>query len=946
MDEKFTGDGTVEENGTPNGEEILEGAETSEVENEETPETSGTADLAAEVDERTAGLHNDGLTGKVMPIDVEYEMKRAFIEYSMSVIVDRALPDVRDGMKPVHRRIIYSLFEQGFTPESAYRKCATTVGYVMGKYHPHGDAAIYDSLVRLAQDFSMRYTLVDGNGNFGSRDNDPPAAQRYTEARMSKISTEMVADIRKNTVDFRPNFDEHEMEPEVLPSRFPNLLVNGSSGIAVGMATEIPPHNLCEVIDGVIAMIDDPDISIDGLMQYIKGPDFPTAANIIGRQGIREAYMTGRGRFLVRAEAAIEDMPNGRQRIVITELPYKVNNALLVKRIADLHKEKKIDGISDLRDEYSKKGIRIVIELKHGVNANVLLNQLYANTPLQDAFNVNMLAVVPGPNGKYEPKTLNLKQILEYYIQHQKNVVTRRTQFDLDKASDRAHLLEGTLIAIDNIEEVIRIIRGERLESEAKQKLMERFGFTERQAQYIVDLRLGRLVGLERDKILDEYHEKLEAIAYYTAILADETKLFGVIKDELTAIKEKYGDERRTKLLEAEGEIALEDLIEEKDIAITVTRHGYVKRTTSDTYKAQNRGGKGVLGLTTKEEDFVEHIIVTSSHDLVMFVTNFGKIYGIKGYEIPDAGRTAKGTPIVNLIPVEKDEHIQAIIPLRTFEDAKYLIMCTRNGIVKKTRLELYKNLRRLGLRAVELREGDMLVNAILSNDDDNFIVATHSGLALKFDGNNVRTVGRASYGVIGIRPRGDDYVVGFDICRSEDDKLLLISENGYGKRTPVKEFSQHGRGGKGMRAYRVTEKTGALAGIAIAEDDRDVMLINLAGTIIRIHVAGISTMGRTASGVRLMRADADNPVVGLTTLAHSEEAEEVSKEAIAEGLAENEAEALAEESLAEAENAENGDNAGDDEGDFGEEIVPEEGAADDVEDEEDGEDGGEQELP
>ncbi|MBQ7444821.1 MAG: DNA gyrase subunit A [Clostridia bacterium] len=809
---------------------------------------------------------------KIKPIDVEAEMKRAFIEYSMSVIVDRALPDVRDGMKPVHRRIVYSLFEQGFTPDSSYRKCATTVGYVMGKYHPHGDAAIYDSLVRLAQDFSMRYVLVDGNGNFGSRDNDPPAASRYTEARMAKIANEMVADIRKNTVDFRPNFDEHEMEPEVLPSRFPNLLVNGSSGIAVGMATEIPTHNLREVIDGVVAMIDDPDITIDGLMQYIKGPDFPTAANIIGRQGIREAYHTGKGRIVVRAEAAIEDMPGGRQRIVVTELPYKVNNAQLVKRIADLHKEKRIEGISDLRDEYSKKGIRIVMELKQHVNANVLLNQLYANTPLQEAYCANMVALVPGENGKYEPKQLNLKEMLKYYIDHQKNVVTRRTQFDLDKARDRAHVLEGTLIAIDNIEEVIRIIRSSRLEQEAKEKLMERFDFTERQAQYIVDLRLGRLTGLERDKILEEYNQKLADIAYFTSLLDDDVKMFDVIKSELIAIKEKYGDDRRTKILDAENEIPLEDLIEEKDIAITLTQHGYVKRTPSDTYRAQNRGGKGVLGLTTKEEDFIQHLIVVSSHDLVMFVTNFGRLFGIKGYEIPDAGRTAKGMPIVNLIPLEPSEKVQTIIPIRSFEDAQYLTMCTKNGIVKKSRLDLYKNLRKSGLRAVDLREGDELVNAILTNDGDKFIVCTKKGFTVKFDGELARAVGRTSFGVIAIRPGADDYVIGFDVVRDPEDKVLFISENGFGKRTPASDFSEHGRGGKGMRSYRVTEKTGPLCGLVVAGDDKDVMIINLTGTVIRIHVRDISTTGRVASGVTLMKATADNPVVSFTTVAMSDE--------------------------------------------------------------------------
>ncbi|MBO4261143.1 MAG: DNA gyrase subunit A, partial [Clostridia bacterium] len=639
-----------------------------------------------------------------------------------------------------------------------------------------------------------------------------------------------------------------------------------------GMATEIPTHNLREVIDGVVAMIDDPDITIDGLMQYIKGPDFPTAANIIGRQGIREAYHTGKGRIVVRAEATIEDMPGGRQRIVVTELPYKVNNAQLVKRIADLHKEKRIEGIADLRDEYSKKGIRIVMELKQHVNANVLLNQLYANTPLQEAYCANMVALVPGDNGKYEPKQLNLKEMLRYYIDHQMNVVTRRTQFDLEKARDRAHVLEGTLTAIDNIEEVIRIIRSSRLEQEAKEKLMERFDFTERQAQYIVDLRLGRLTGLERDKILEEYEQKLADIAYFTSLLEDDAKMYEVIKAELIAIRDKYGDDRRTRILDAENEIPLEDLIEEKDIAITLTQHGYVKRTPSDTYKAQNRGGKGVLGLTTKEEDFIQHLIVTSSHDLVLFVTNFGRVFGIKGYEIPDAGRTAKGMPIINLIPLEPSEKVQTIIPIRTFEDAQYLTMCTKNGIVKKSRLDLYKNLRKGGLRAVELREGDELVNAILTNDGDKFIVCTKKGFMVKFDGELARSVGRTSFGVIAIRPGEDDCVIGFDVCKYSDDKVLFITENGYGKRTLAEEFSEHGRGGKGMRSYRVTDKTGPLCGMVVAGDDKDVMIINLSGTVIRIHVKDISTTGRVASGVILMKATEDNPVVSFTTVAMLDE--------------------------------------------------------------------------
>lgn len=637
---------------------------------------------------------------KVLPIDIVHEMKKSFIDYSMSVIVDRALPDVRDGLKPVHRRIIYSMYEQGYTPDKAYRKSATTVGNVMGKYHPHGDAAIYDSLVRLAQDFSMRYTLVDGNGNFGSRDGDPPAAQRYTEAKMSKISMEMVADINKNTVDFRPNYDEHEMEPSVLPARFPNMLVNGSSGIAVGMATNIPPHNLGEVIDGVIQVMEHPDITIDELMQYIKGPDFPTGANILGRQGIREAYRTGRGKILVRAEAKIEEMGNGRHRIVVTEIPYQVNNARLVEKIAELVKEKRIDTISGLRDEYSKAGIRIVIELKREANPNVVLNQLYKFTSLQEAFNVNMLALIPTADGKSQPQLINLKEALVYYIDHQKDVVTRRTRFDLDKALDRAHILEGTLLALDHIDEVINIIRSSKTEPIAKEGMMNRFGFTERQAQYIIDMRLGRLTGIEREKVLEEYQEKQKEIAYYQSILGDELLLMGVIKDELLAIKKAYADERRTRIIPYEGEIDIDDLIHEQEIAVTLTHFGYVKRTPADTYKAQRRGGKGILGLSTREEDFVEHLLITSSHNMLLFITNFGRVYSLKGYEIPDAGRTAKGIAIVNLLQLSAGEKIATMIPISGFEDGKYLLMATKEGIIKKTELKEYSNIRKGGLIA------------------------------------------------------------------------------------------------------------------------------------------------------------------------------------------------------------------------------------------------------
>ena len=644
---------------------------------------------------------------KVLPIDIVHEMKKSFIDYSMSVIVDRALPDVRDGLKPVHRRIIYSMYEQGYTPDKAYRKSATTVGNVMGKYHPHGDAAIYDSLVRLAQDFSMRYTLVDGNGNFGSRDGDPPAAQRYTEAKMSKISMEMVADINKNTVDFRPNYDEHEMEPSVLPARFPNMLVNGSSGIAVGMATNIPPHNLGEVIDGVIQVMEHPDITIDELMQYIKGPDFPTGANILGRQGIREAYRTGRGKILVRAEAKIEEMGNGRHRIVVTEIPYQVNNARLVEKIAELVKEKRIDTISGLRDEYSKAGIRIVIELKREANPNVVLNQLYKFTSLQEAFNVNMLALIPTADGKSQPQLINLKEALVYYIDHQKDVVTRRTRFDLDKALDRAHILEGTLLALDHIDEVINIIRSSKTEPIAKEGMMNRFGFTERQAQYIIDMRLGRLTGIEREKVLEEYQEKQKEIAYYQSILGDELLLMGVIKDELLAIKKAYADERRTRIIPYEGEIDIDDLIHEQEIAVTLTHFGYVKRTPADTYKAQRRGGKGIMGLSTREEDFVEHLLITSSHNMLLFITTFGRVYSLKGYEIPDAGRTAKGIAIVNLLQLSAGEKIATMIPISGFEDGKYLLMATKEGIIKKTELKEYSNIRKGGLIALELREGD-----------------------------------------------------------------------------------------------------------------------------------------------------------------------------------------------------------------------------------------------
>ncbi len=806
------------------------------------------------------------LKGKVLQVDIEQEMRSSFIEYAMSVIVDRALPDVRDGLKPVHRRILYSMYEQGFTPDKAYRKSAKIVGDVMGKYHPHGDAAIYDSLVRLAQDFSMRYVLIDGKGNFGSRDGDPPAAQRYTEARLEKISMEMLSDINKNTVDFRPNYDEHEVEPTVLPARFPNLLVNGSHGIAVGMATNIPPHNLGEVIDGIVHVIDNPDATIDELMQFIKGPDFPTGANILGVQGIRQTYRTGRGRIIVRAEATIEEMKNGRQAIIVTELPYMVNNARLVERIAELIKDKRIEGISDLRDEYGKEGIRIVIELKREANANIVLNQLYKYTSMQESFNANMLAIVPikGQKDKYEPKVLNLREAIDYYIDHQVDVVRRRTEYDLEKALDRAHILEGTLLALDHIDEVINIIRSSRTEQIAKEGLIARFDFTERQAQYIVDLRLGRLTGLEREKILSEYEEKKKEIARYREILSSEYNILQVIKEELLVIKSKYGDERRTKIVPYEGEIEIEDLIHEQEVAITLTHFGYVKRTSADTYKAQKRGGKGIAGLSTRENDFVKHLIITSSHNILLFFTNFGKVYSLKGYEIPDAGRTAKGLPIVNLLQLDPEERVETVIPITDFDEGSYLIMATRKGLVKKTKLEEYKNIRKSGLIAIALREEDELIGASLVNEGEDIVLVTSRGMCIRFNQDNVRATGRASMGVKGITLRKGDRVIGMEVTDSESNgTLLVISERGFGKRTAMSEYKTQMRGGLGIITYKPTKGTGLLTGMMVVDDEDDVMLITSEGTIIRIHVSEISILGRATKGVRLMRTNDNNLIVG-----------------------------------------------------------------------------------
>ena len=811
---------------------------------------------------------------KIIPVDIESEMKKSFIDYAMSVIVERALPDVRDGLKPVHRRILYSMYSQGFTPDKAYRKCATTVGDVLGKYHPHGDAAVYESLVRMAQDFSLRNTLVDGHGNFGSRDGDSPAAMRYTEARLSKIAMEMLADINKDTVDFKPNFDEHETEPVVLPSRFPNLLVNGSTGIAVGMATNIPPHNLGEVIDGITKVIDEPETSIEDLNKIIKGPDFPTEGIILGKQGIRDAYKTGRGRIIVRAMADIEQVSNNRQRIIVSELPYQVNKARLIERIADLVKDKKLEGIADINDESDRNdAVRIVIDLKRDANANVVLNQLYKNTPMQETFSVNMLAIVQTDEGKYEPRVLNLRQVIDYYINHQKEVIRRRTKYELDRAEARAHILEGLKIALDNLDEVINIIRSSKTEAIAKQGLMDRFGLSEKQSQAIVDMRLGRLTGLEREKLENEYRELVEKIKYYKDVLANEFMVLNIIKDELTQIKVKYSDERRTKITVDESEIDIEDLIQEEDSVITMTHFGYVKRLPADTYKSQKRGGKGIVGLSTREEDFVEDLFITSTHHFILFFTNKGRVYRLKAYEIPESGRQAKGTAIVNLLQMDAEEKVTAIIPVAEYKEGLYLMMATKNGVVKKTDLMEYDSIRKGGLTAVTLRENDELIDVKLTDGAQDIILVTRNGMSIRFNETDARPIGRVSQGVKGIDLEDDDYVIGMDVC-ADNVNLLVVTEHGFGKRTELDEYRPQTRGGKGVLTYRVTEKTGKIAGMRLVCDDDDIMLISLDGTIIRMNVSEISILGRATQGVTLMRMNEGNSVVGIARVVASEDEE------------------------------------------------------------------------
>lgn len=807
---------------------------------------------------------NTGIEEKIIDVGIENEMKKSYIDYAMSVIVARALPDVRDGLKPVHRRILYSMNELNMTPDKPYRKSARLVGDVLGKYHPHGDAAVYDSMVRMAQDFSLRYMLVDGHGNFGSVDGDSPAAMRYTEARMSKITLEMLRDIDKETVDFVPNFDDTLKEPDVLPARFPNLLVNGSSGIAVGMATNFPPHNLGEIVDGIIKVIDEDNVTIEDLMQIVKGPDFPTGGIIMGKEGIRNAYTTGRGRIIVRARAEIEELGN-KQRIIVSELPYQVNKARLIENIANLVKEKRLEGISDLRDESDREGMRIVIELKRDANANVVLNQLYKNTQMQDTFGAILLALVDK-----KPQILNLRQCIDLYIEHQKDIILRRTRFDLAKAEARLHILEGLRIALDYIDEVIKIIRS--AYDDAKERLMERFGLTDIQAQAILDMRLKTLSGLQREKIEAEYNELVEKIKYFKEILSSETLVYKIIKDELLEIKTKFADPRRTALEASADDIDIEDLIKEEDCVITLTHFGYIKRLPVDTYKSQKRGGKGITGITTREEDFVENIFISSTHHYILFFTNKGKTYRLKAYEVPEAGRQAKGTAIVNLLQLEADEKITAVIPVAEYTDDAYLFMATRNGVVKKTNLMEYANVRKAGLQGISLRENDELIGVRLTDGQDKVVLVTRQGMSISFDEKDVRPIGRVSQGVRGIELNDGDYVVGMEKGNSTDLYLLAITENGFGKRTEVEEYRVQTRGGKGVLTYKVTDKTGEVVGIKIVKETDDIILISSDGTIIRLAVKDVSVLGRNTQGVTLMRMPEGVQLVSIAKVTDEEE--------------------------------------------------------------------------
>jgi DNA gyrase subunit A len=804
---------------------------------------------------------------KIIETNITEEMRKSYLDYAMTVIVSRALPDVRDGLKPVHRRILYSAHELGLSPDKPHKKSARIVGDVLGKYHPHGDTAVYDAMVRLAQSFSMRYQLIDGHGNFGSVDGDQAAAMRYTEARMSKMAMELLRDFNKDTVDFRPNFDETLKEPVVLPSRFPNLLVNGSSGIAVGMASSIPPHNIGEVINGVIAYIEDPEIDVPGLMKYIKGPDFPTGAIIVGKDNIKNAYMTGRGFVKVKSKVEIEEIKNNKSRIIVSEIPYVVNKARLIEKIAELVKDKRIDGISDLRDESDRSGMRIVIEIKRDFNPNIVLNNLYKHTQLQDNFSIIMIALVNN-----EPKVLSLRDMIHHYVEHQREIIVRRTQYDLDKAEARAHIVEGLLKAIDNIDEVIRIIRSSY--DDAEQRLMEAFNLSEIQARAIVDMRLRRLQGLEREKLETEYKELMALIAKFKEILANQHLIDGIIKDELKEIKNSYYDERRTEIIADEGEITVEDLIEEENVAITLTNFGYIKRLPEDTYKAQNRGGKGITALTTREEDFVKDLFVTSTHDNLMFVTNKGKMYRIKAYEVPEARRQAKGTAAINLINIDAGEQIKSIIPIREFNDNEYLMFVTKKGIIKKTKLSEFDTTRKNGLVAIKISEDDELINVAKTDGTKDVFIVTKFGKGIRFNESDVRETGRNTMGVKAITISKDDELVTMSIINEESDEdkyILTVTENGYGKITLAKEYRCQNRGGKGMKAHNITDKTGPIVGSLIVEKEDDIMLLSINGVIIRMHATGISIMGRDTQGVIAMRLNGDDKVVSIAKI-YSEE--------------------------------------------------------------------------
>ena len=810
--------------------------------------------------------------GKIINREIVNEMKTAYIDYAMSVIVQRALPDVRDGLKPVHRRILYTMYEDGLTTEKPYRKSATTVGDVLGRYHPHGDASVYDAMVRLAQDFTMRYPLIDGHGNFGSMDGDGAAAYRYTEARMSKIAEQMLQDIEKNTVDFMPNFDGIRQEPTVLPNRFPALLVNGSSGIAVGMATNIPPHNLKEVLSAVVKMVEcreeDTEITDEDLLKLVKGPDFPTGATILGKDGIKEAYLTGKGKIVQRAEAEIEEMAGNRQKIVITSLPYQVNKAKLIIDINNLAKDKKVEGISEVRDESDREEkVRVVVELKRDANAQVVLNRLYKNTQMQNSFGVIILALVDNV-----PKILTLRQCLNYYIDHRREVIKRRTKFDLDKALARAHILEGLRIAIDNIDEVIKIIRASY--DDPKERLMERFGLDDIQAQAILDMQLRRLSGLQREKIEEEYKQLMELIEHLRAILADEKLVYNLIKEESLETIEKFGDDRLTKIVRAQGEFEEEDLIKDEETIISLTHFGYIKRVPLDTYRSQKRGGKGIAGLTTREEDFVKQIFKASTHDTILFFSNKGKMYRLRGFDIPEGGRTAKGTAIVNLLALEPGEKITAVIPLKSFEDSEFLLMATRSGLIKKTPLKEYDSGKKTGLIAINLKEeNDELIDVRLTDGNNDVVLVTRKGICITFSEQDVRPVGRTAQGVIGIRLDSDDYVIGMEkIFDRKNGTLLSITENGFGKRTELEEYRVQTRGGKGVITYKITPKTGEIVGIRICDDRYDVMMITDNGTVIRIPAKDVSVLGRNTQGVTLMRTNDGGKIVSIETISPDEE--------------------------------------------------------------------------